>query len=301
MKFDLGNISTTKVAAFLKNKNNIGHVDRHDDFVDFERYLDEGMDSSLNAARLIEKELPLINPTIILEIGCSIGLNCFALQSVYPCAKIIGVEPEGAAVQLANELSQSRTQSEASPIFLKAIGEQLPLEDNSVDLIICHTVIEHVTDVAMVISEAARVLRVGGYLHLEAPNYLWPHEPHLDIWCIPLLGKKSVSYFAKLQGRGAAREFLDHLQFVTPFQLEAEFKKNNLAWENRVRAKIINIFNNDLSAVKKYKLLASILKFTKLLGLSSVIEEAVILSGLYPSILYTIQKEMDVETRDKHK
>src|SRR5205807_10193387 len=95
--------------------------------------------------------------------------------------------------------------------FLCAFGELLPFREGSFDLVVCHTVIEHVCDVAKVIGEMARLLSSAGVIHLEAPNYLWPREPHLGLWCLPLLGKRHIRLLARLQGKGRDAWYLDHL------------------------------------------------------------------------------------------
>ena len=52
----------------------------------------------------------------------------------------------------------------------------IPVPDESVDGIICHQVLEHVTDPARVVGELYRVLRPGGRLLLSTP-FLHPiHE-----------------------------------------------------------------------------------------------------------------------------
>lgn len=45
----------------------------------------------------------------------------------------------------------------------------LPMEDNSVDLLICNHVIEHVPDVALALSQIHRVLKPGGTAILQVP------------------------------------------------------------------------------------------------------------------------------------
>ena len=86
--------------------------------------------------------------------------------------------------------------------------ESIPLLDQSVDLIVCHTVIKHAQNVSQLISEVARTLSEPGFVHLEAPNYLWFYEPHLQIWTIPKLGKSFVKLCAHLQAKDSNVLFL---------------------------------------------------------------------------------------------
>lgn len=48
-----------------------------------------------------------------------------------------------------------------------------PIEDNSVDLIICQHVIEHLPDTVKTMEEFYRITRPGGKVFLETPHYTW--------------------------------------------------------------------------------------------------------------------------------
>ena len=54
--------------------------------------------------------------------------------------------------------------------YIKAAGENLPFDDNSFDLVCCCDVLEHVEDVAKVISEINRVLKPGGLFIYDTVN-----------------------------------------------------------------------------------------------------------------------------------
>lgn len=58
----------------------------------------------------------------------------------------------------------------------------LPFRDNSIDGILCESVLEHVEDAKGALREFERVLAVGGRLYLAVP-FLWPYHaaPH-DYW-----------------------------------------------------------------------------------------------------------------------
>ncbi|MES2662043.1 MAG: class I SAM-dependent methyltransferase [Pseudomonadota bacterium] len=273
---------------FLANQDNYGHADRKLQAQDINSHVQTCWHSALSTANRIRSDLNNFEPRRILEIGSSTGLNCFALQTIYPHTEIIGIEPEHEAVVTAHSMT---TQSnKRAPIFSQGYGEKLSIEDASVDLIICHTVIEHVQDVEKVIQEMARVLAPGGYVHLEAPNYFWPYEPHLRIWCLPLLGKASVNFMGKLQGQKRNLNFLNHLQFVTPWRLEKCFKQNGLDWNNRVKQKLVNSLQGNTSQVKAYKRIAMMLRLIKKIGLEQLLIKIVMRAAFYPSVLYTLHK-----------
>ena len=59
---------------------------------------------------------------------------------------------------------------EALPVDIVSPGDQLPLEDNSVDFVISSHVIEHFPDPIKALREWYRVVKPGGYLYIIAPH-----------------------------------------------------------------------------------------------------------------------------------
>lgn len=50
-------------------------------------------------------------------------------------------------------------------------SDQMPLSSGSIDIIACYSVIEHLNDPSNLLNEALRVLKPGGYLFIETPNW----------------------------------------------------------------------------------------------------------------------------------
>ena len=288
MSITLSEVSREKWMNFLKNKINFGHTSRELIGSNLDEHVNECMQSSLLMAERVKDEINELKPKCILEIGCSAGLNCYALQLAFPDARVVGIEPEREAIEVAESMKDLNGLSSLE--FIQGIGENLPLVDGSVDLIVCHTVIEHVINVSEVIQEMSRVLSRNGVAHLEAPNYIWPYEPHLEIWTVPLLGKLFVKLTATMQGKYKLIGFLDHLQFVTPQKLEKLFKVNNLHFKNRTKIKMIDAIEGRAD-VRKYKLASKTLALLERLGLAKTFVWFFIKLGLYPSVLYTIYKK----------
>jgi ubiquinone/menaquinone biosynthesis C-methylase UbiE len=271
---------------FLANQSNLGHAQRVLAGADIDSHVNNGMKSARATVARVQSDLGGLSPRVILEIGCSAGLNCLALQEAFPEADVIGIEPEEQALCAAESLRNGWTGG--WPRFVSGAGESLPLPNQSVDLILCHTVIEHVQSVPKTIAEMARVLTPCGIAHLEAPNYLWPYEPHLEVWTIPMLGKPFVRICARLQGQGSKAPFLEHLQFVTPFQLERIFTRNHLAWHNRTGDKIRAVLAGH-GEVKQYKRVSRLLGLFGRAGLAGPVTLSILASGMYPSVLYSLR------------
>lgn len=235
----------------------------------------------------IVKDLPAsFEPRRILEVGASVGFNSLALAERFTGAEVHGVEPDNEAVLVGLAMAENFS---LKYIPVKGVGEQLPYPDNYFDLIICHTVIEHVDNVNKVISEMARVVSRDGVIHIEAPNYIWPYEPHLDVWCIPLLGKKLLRFMSMMQGKRQSNWYVEHLKFVTPGTLERQFKKNGLRWHNRAIDKLHDAAKGSAD-IKKYRFTAKLLNVVHRGGLGQLFISVISILKLYPSVLYTLRK-----------
>lgn len=284
----LGEVARERWERFLSAGENRGHAERTLAAADLGAHVGLCFASAREAAARLRDELACSRIDSVLDIGCSTGFTSFALQEAFPGARVIGVEPELAALEVAQAMAQEWP--EPAPEFRRGVGEELPIEDEAVDLVVCHTVLEHVYDVERVIGEMARVLSPRGIASVEAPNYLWPAEPHLRIWCLPLLGKPLLKACAVLQGKGSQTAFLDHLQLVHPRWLERSFRDHGLVWENRVAGKLRAIARGTPGTAKRYGAAERLLRVADRLGLTDAVADAAGALGLYPSVLYTLRR-----------
>jgi SAM-dependent methyltransferase len=110
----------------------------------------------------------LVKPwSVILDIGC--GRGAHALDDVTfrknlrifkdKCKKVIGidVDPSAQSNPFINE-------------FHLIEHNRWPLPDDSIDICICNSVIEHIEDPDLFFSECRRVLKTGGYLCILTSN-----------------------------------------------------------------------------------------------------------------------------------
>jgi 2-polyprenyl-6-hydroxyphenyl methylase/3-demethylubiquinone-9 3-methyltransferase len=101
----------------------------------------------------------------VVDIGCGGGL--FAEELARIGARVIGVDPS------KSSLATARSHAAAVGLSIDyrvGAGENLPLEDASVDIACCVDVLEHVNGVDAVIGDTARVLRPGGVYVFDTLN-----------------------------------------------------------------------------------------------------------------------------------
>jgi ubiquinone/menaquinone biosynthesis C-methylase UbiE len=111
-------------------------------------------------------------PQDIVDLGCSVGMSTFALQALYPEAKITGVDLSPYFLAVAQYRSLSRYQGKTIPTWLHALAESTGLPSASVDLVSACLLFHELPQTAAVqiIREAKRLLRPGGYLALMDMN-----------------------------------------------------------------------------------------------------------------------------------
>ncbi len=97
----------------------------------------------------------------VLDLGSGGGIDCFlAAKTVGPTGHVIGVDMTDNMLELAN--TNKAKMGVTNVEFRKGEIENLPVEDNSVDVIISNCVINLSPDKLAVFQEAVRVLKPGG-------------------------------------------------------------------------------------------------------------------------------------------
>jgi SAM-dependent methyltransferase len=98
---------------------------------------------------------------VVLDLGSGPGLDCFlAAERVGPQGRVIGVDMTPEMIERAQ--SNARRSGFHNVEFRLGDIEDLPLADDSVDLVISNCVINLSLDKPRVFREAFRVLRPGG-------------------------------------------------------------------------------------------------------------------------------------------
>lgn len=117
----------------------------------------------------ILKEQVTLEPQNVLDLGCSVGLSTFALQEVYPQAKITGLDLSPHFLAVAKHNAKQRN---LKIKWKHATAEFTGLPDASFDLVSIFLVFHELPQEAAkeILSEARRLLPYGGYLTLMDMN-----------------------------------------------------------------------------------------------------------------------------------
>lgn len=103
----------------------------------------------------------------VVDLGSGVGIDCFvAARMVGAQGKVIGVDMTDAMLEQAAHFNRSVAAELGYDVveFRKGVIEQLPVEDNSVDLVISNCVLNLSLQQETVMKEIHRILRPGGRL-----------------------------------------------------------------------------------------------------------------------------------------
>jgi len=122
----------------------------------------------LSYHEVLKTQIPQ-EPKDVLDLGCSVGMSTFALQEVYPQAKITGMDLSPYFLAVARYRAQQRL---AQIDWLHAAAESTGLPASSFDLVstflMCHELPQSAT--RQIFGEARRLLRPGGYIAIMDMN-----------------------------------------------------------------------------------------------------------------------------------
>jgi ubiquinone/menaquinone biosynthesis C-methylase UbiE len=135
-----------------------------------------------------------------VDIGSGTGTMTRRLARLAgPDARVLGVEPNGMLRRVAEERCESHG---VEVEFCQGLATELPLPDESVDVVWCERVLQHVPDAQAAVVEIARVLRPGGRALLLDSD----HASRVDSDVDPAVSRAMLDAFmAQIANPTAAR------------------------------------------------------------------------------------------------
>ncbi len=127
-------------------------------------------------------------PQQILDLGCGVGLSTFALQAVFPEAKITGLDLSPYFLAVAKYRTEERN-SPNPPQWVNAAAESTGLPDASFDLVSLFLVFHELPQSAAkeIFREVRRLLRPGGHLTIMDMNPQSEHYAKMPAYVLTLM------------------------------------------------------------------------------------------------------------------
>ncbi len=133
------------------------------------------------ARKIVECLIPLERGAMIVDLGTGPGLLSIQLHRLWPQAKIIGVDLSGEMLEIATKNADKAGMSNYETRLGRA--EEIPIESNSVDLVVTQSSLHEWENPRQGFSEIFRILKPDGSLILKDYNRAW-----LSTWKRKLLG-----------------------------------------------------------------------------------------------------------------
>ncbi|HJW30354.1 MAG TPA: class I SAM-dependent methyltransferase, partial [Saprospiraceae bacterium] len=145
-----------------------------------------------NSRRRLEGAYPFLpiplSEMSVLDIGCGSGAASVAIQSA-GAKQVTSFDLNRDPLGIDFALSRRNVHGVPRDLLL-ANGYQLPFGRCSFDLAWCEYVVEHVSELDKLLSEAIRVLKPNGLMYIVTNNAWWPREPHSGLWWASWMPRK---------------------------------------------------------------------------------------------------------------
>jgi ubiquinone/menaquinone biosynthesis C-methylase UbiE len=150
-----------------------------------------------------------------LDIGCSSGIITSLLGNHFKMP--IGMDIDQEAIEYARNHSLPRVQ------FLVSDSMALPFHDNSMDVIVCNHIYEHVPQASQMVNEIYRVLKQEGFCYFSAGNKYMIMEGHYYLPFLSWFPKPMARRYLKITRKGN-EYYEDHLSLKGLKQLVRKFR-----------------------------------------------------------------------------
>lgn len=184
-------------------------------------------------------------------VGAGTAGLALVLKRTYHC-DVYGVEPSEEEFSIIEE--RCREEGINPEHFKKERGEKMSFPDNEFDVVHCITVLEHVQSIEQCIHEMLRVVKPGGYIYIDTPNYAFPYEAHYKIVFPTFLPKFFGYVYLRLLGKSP--QFLKTVNFITPRTIDTLLaKRDDVVW--------MRLYRPQRSATGRFARILNYLKFKR--------------------------------------
>ncbi len=147
-------------------------------------------------------------------LDMSSGCGTFVFYGLINGYDVYGIEPE----KWKHQFNFLKAKEKGYPDtwmkrFYFGVGEYLPFNDETFDIISTYQTLEHVQSHKKCFSEFKRVIGGNGYLFIQCPDYTSFFEGHYRIPMLPLLNRSLFKIYLKILKRPTTG--LDTLNYIT--------------------------------------------------------------------------------------
>jgi len=232
----------------------------------------------------------------LLEIGSGYGANLATWIKNY---QLDGFGTERDTEGFGSSFQASRELFAANGLdperIIRVTTDALPFADASFDIVYAGNVLEHTEAPLKVLEEAVRVLRPGGFLHAEVPNYLSYFEGHYLVPQPPLLWRWMLPQWVRLLGRDPAFAYTMRTE-INPVWCRRAVKQINKKYRVKLISLGAEIFLDRLMQPFEFEMERTATKLGRLIAILQTVNVGnwigrfiVLAQGHYP-IYLTVQK-----------
>jgi SAM-dependent methyltransferase len=233
----------------------------------------------------------------LLEIGSGFGTNLATWIKRYD---LDGYGTERDTEGFGSSLKGSRELFAANGInpdrIIRVTDDALPFEDASFDVVYAGNVLEHTQDPLKVLREAVRVLRPGGILHVEVPNYLSYFEGHYFVPQPPLIWRWVLPVWVRLLGRDPAFAYTMRTE-INPIWCRRAVRQINKEYPIELLSLGAEVFLDRLTQPYQFEMertaarLGKLMRVFQRLNLGNWVGRLIVLAQGYYPIYLTVRRK----------
>jgi SAM-dependent methyltransferase len=181
--------------------------------------------------------LPHLRPDmVVLDCGCGEATIAMGLAEAVPAGRVVGVDLKTDSLAAARRYGASIGRSNLACIV--GDGRRLPFHDAAFEAVLCHSMLETLSDPASVVAELRRVTKRGGVVGAASVEYgglilageqtAGPrrfYDIRQQLWRVagigePNMGRRLRGLFQEA-GFGRVEAFADYISYGTPDRVMA--------------------------------------------------------------------------------
>jgi SAM-dependent methyltransferase len=181
--------------------------------------------------------LPYLRPDMaVLDCGCGEATITLGLAEAVPDGRVVGVDLDKDSVLAAH--CSAALMGRGNLVCIVADGRRLPFDDAAFDAVLCHSILETLTDPRNVVTELRRVTKHGGVVGAASVEYgglilagkqtAGPrrfYDIRQQVWRVagiaaPNMGRRLRGLFQEA-GFGRVEASADYISYGTPDRVRA--------------------------------------------------------------------------------